>query len=100
VKGQSLDLPIDSWIIFIELRRPKTTWFEGDLMILNAMMLWYFSITTSNGVLSWVTSHDTRGLPSITSTGIGCFFVTRGSLWRSMKSLFMKRIEAPESNKT
>ena len=68
-------------------------------MTLNVMILWCCSITISNGVVSWVTSSNTRGLPSITSTGIECLFVTKGSLWRSIKSLSIKHVEALESNK-
>jgi hypothetical protein len=45
------------------------------------------------------TSPDTRGLPSITSTGIECFFITRGILWRSVNSLSIKHEKAPKSNK-
>jgi hypothetical protein len=41
----------------------------------------------------------TACLPSIISMGIGCFFVTSGNLWQSIKSLSMKHVEAPESNK-
>jgi hypothetical protein len=44
--------------------------------------------------------HDTRGLPLITSTGVGCFFVMSGNLWWSAKSLSMKHAEVSESNKT
>jgi hypothetical protein len=44
--------------------------------------------------------HDTRGLPLITSTGVGCFFVMSGNLWWSTKSLSMKHAEVSESNKT
>jgi hypothetical protein len=32
--------------------RPKTTGVDGDLMILNTMMLWYPYNTTSNGIVS------------------------------------------------
>ena len=79
--------------------KPRTTGFEGALMTLNAMMLWCPSSILFNGVGSWVIFHDTRGLPSITSTRIGFLFVTSSNLWQSTKSLSMKHVEAPKSNK-
>jgi heme/copper-type cytochrome/quinol oxidase subunit 3 len=82
--------------------RPRSTGFEGDLMILSAMMLWYSSIIISYAVVSCVKpnkSLDTKGLLSITSTRIGYFLITSGTLWRSTKSLSMKHAEAPKYNK-
>ena len=58
------------------------------------------SIIISNIVVSWVTSPNIKGLQSITSTGIGYFFVMRDSLWWSTKSLFIKHAKIPVSNKT
>jgi hypothetical protein len=68
-----LGLPIDSWVIFIELERPRTIKFEGDLLTLNAMMLCCPSIIIYNGVISRVISPHTEGLPSIISMEIGFF---------------------------
>jgi hypothetical protein len=75
--------------------RPKTTRFYGNLMILNAIMLWYPFRVISNGI----TSPDIRGLLLVTSTGIRCFFITSGNLWWSTKPLSMKHTKAPKSNK-
>lgn len=51
--------------------RPGITRFEDELMTLNTMMLWCLFRIISNRIVSWVTTP--RGLPSITSIGIGFF---------------------------
>jgi hypothetical protein len=85
-------------LYLLSQERPRTTRFEGDLMTLNAIVLWCPFRITSNGIVSCITSPNTRCLPSITSTRIGFFFVMSSNLWQFTKSLLMKYVEAIESN--
>ena len=78
--------------------RPNMTELEGDLITLNTMLLWWFPNEVDKGLVSWTTSPDIRGLPSITSIGTRIFLVTKGNLC-SAKSLSIKQAEALKSNK-
>lgn len=79
--------------------RPKTRGLDGELMTLNTIVLRCPSRMMSKGLVSWVTSPEIKGLPSITSTDTGYFLRTIGRLWRFTRSLSIKQAEAPESNK-
>jgi len=88
-----------SGLIISNQERPKTRGLEGELMILNTIVLRYPSRIMSKGLVSWVTSPEIKGLPSITSTATGDFLRTIGRLWRFTRFLSIKQAEASESNK-
>jgi hypothetical protein len=68
-------------------------------MILNAIVLRCPSRIMSKGLVSWMTSPEIKGLPSITSTATGDFLRTIGRLWRFTRFLSIKQADVPESNK-
>ncbi len=88
-----------SGLIISNQEKPKTRGLEGELMILNTIVLRCPSRIMSKGLVSWVTSPEIKGLPSITSTIIGYFLGTIGILWRFTRFLSIKQAEALESNK-
>jgi hypothetical protein len=88
-----------SGLIIFNQERPKMRGLEGELMILNTIVLRCLSRIMSKGLVSWVTSPEIKGLPSITSTVTRCFLGTIGRLWCFTRFLSIKQTEAPESNK-
>ncbi len=88
-----------SGLIISNQERPKTRGLEGELMILNTIVLWCPFRIMSKGLVSWVTSPEIKGLPLITSTVTGYFLGTIGRLWRFTRFLSIKQAEAPESKK-
>jgi len=88
-----------SGLIISNQEKPKTRGLKGELMILNTIVLRCPSKIMYKGLVSWVTSPEIKGLPSITSTVTGYFLGTIGRLWSFVRFLSIKQAEALESNK-
>jgi len=73
--------------------------FEGVLMILNTIKLLWPSNETFKGALSWVTSLEDNGQPSITSICLGFGFFIRSILESFVNFSFRKQTKTPKSNK-
>jgi len=88
-----------SGLIISNQEKLKTRGLEGELMILNTIVLRCPSRIMSKGLDSWVTSPEIKGLSSITCTVTWYFLGTIGRLWRFTRFLLIKQAEALESNK-
>lgn len=78
--------------------KPTMTKLEGVLMKLNAIELWWFFITKSISIVSWLTSHEDKGWLLMILTRRGLELWTKEILWPWTKSWTRKQVEAPESN--
>jgi hypothetical protein len=78
---------------------PRITGDEGVLIMLNTMELLWLPNFTSKGAVSWVTSPEDNGHPSITSTCARLSFLIIRILLSLVKFSSKKQAEASKSNK-